>query len=159
MEYTKTEEVVNSLSEDRPRLAWRPRTYHFSFYNELSKTKNMSGHMHIFSLAATIGFLLDRKRKEQSTDNTEYILTTDSLFTPSTDEEIANSFKLHKEIVFDYIWTHYLTGTPQEKQHQLEEFADGGIEYMKEIFVGDNLPADKIISDIGEKFSTPKEQD
>ena len=119
----------------------------------------MSGDMHIFPLAATIGFLLDRKRKEENTDEAEYILTTDSLFNTSPDEEIANSFKFHKEIVFDYIWTHHLTGTPLEKQHQLEEFADGGIEYMKEIFVGDNLPADKIISDIGEKFSTPKEQD
>ena len=74
-------------------------------------------------------------------------------------EDVNTKITFHKEIVFDYIWTHHLTGTPLEKQHQLEEFADGGIEYMKEIFVGDNLPADKIISDIGEKFSTPKEQD
>ena len=156
---TKTEEMVNILSEDRPRIAWRPRTYHFSFYRKLEKTKNMSGNMHIFPLAATIGFLLKRKRKEENTDDAEYILTTDSLFNTSPDEEIANSFKLHKEIVFDYIWVHHLTGTPLEKQHQLEEFADGGIEYMKEIFVGDDLPADKIISEIEKKFSTPKEQD
>ena len=137
----------------RPRETWRPTTFHFAAYKELEKIKAFKGQMHIFPVAVVIGFLLDRKRKTSRADageDVEQILTTDSLLQPDTD-----SFKFFKDIIFDYIATYMIKKeNDREIERELEEMADGGIEYLMEIHdkYGGKVETVDILTDIKKKF-------
>ena len=141
----------------RPRLAWRPVTFHLSAYRKLQTSKAFSGHMHIFPVAVVIGFLLDRKRKTSRADagkDVGQILTTDSLYQPETWPN-ADSFKFFKDIIFDYIATYMIKKeNDREIQNGLEELADGGIEYLMEIYdkYGGKVETVDILMEIKKKW-------
>ena len=113
--------------------------------------------MHIFPVTVVIGFLLERKRKTSRADagkDVGQILTTDSLYQPETWQN-ADSFKFFKDIIFDYIATYMIKKeNDREIQNGLEELADGGIEYLMEIYdkYGGKVETVDILMEIKKKF-------
>ena len=135
----------------RPRLAWRPTTFHLSAYRKLQASKAFSGHMHIFPVAVVIGFLLERKRKISKKDadkGVQDIVTTDALVTKS-------QHRFSKDIIFDYIATHMIKHENMNQiELELEELADGGIEYLMEIYdkYGGKVETVDILMEIKKKY-------
>ena len=139
--------------EQAIRKTWRPHTLHHSFYDTLKKIKTFSGDMHIFPVAVVIGFLLKRERMETDTGDAGNILEIGSLFEPDQWPD-PDWFKFSKEIVFDLIWTHHLVGKNRtEKQTALEKMADGGIEYLMEMYRRyRTIDSSMIVKEIQDKF-------